>query len=488
MSNDKKLLSLEKYTDYEAVIGSEVHIQLKTNTKIFCDCKNEQCDIPNTNICPVCCGYPGTLPVFNEKVMEFAIMAGLATNCTINKNNYFARKHYFYPDLPKGYQITQSDQPICVDGFIEIKDEQGNPKKIRIQRIHMEEDAGKNIHSDKYGSLVDYNRAGTPLLELVTYPDMSSQHDVRAYLKELHSILVSTGITTGNMDEGSFRSDTNISVRKKGDTKLGTKCELKNINSFKFIHDATDYEIGRQIDLIESGEKVIQQTRLWDTKSHETFMMRTKEGADDYRYFADPDLPLLVIEDTLIENIRNKMPKLPRQIKNDLIAKYQLSEYEVEILYDNSDLLWFFEETYSKIKSKLVISWVLRELVAAIKEFKVEVKNYIFTPNHLFDLLSLLNENKISQKIAKDIFDICFASGENVLEYANKNNLISVPLNNDEIKNIVIEFINENKANIDEYKSGKIKLRGFIIGELMKKTKGKANPSLINTIFDELTK
>lgn len=485
---EEKLNALEKHFDFEAVIGSEVHVQLKTKTKIFCSCPNEQTDIPNKNIDVICCGYPGTLPVLNKEVVNFAIMAGIATNCKINKHNEFARKHYFYADLPKGYQITQSDIPICEDGYIEIKDMNGNPKKIRIKRIHMEEDAGKNIHTDKYGSLVDYNRAGTPLLEIVTYPDMSNPHEVRAYLKELHSIVTAINITTGNMDEGSFRSDTNISVRPKGQKELGTRCELKNINSFKFIHDATEYEIDRQICIIKNGESVRQQTRLWDTKLHQTYAMRDKEDAEDYRYFPDPDLPHLKISDEWIEEIKLKMPALPKKIKEEYIKKYELSEYEAEILYDNKELANYFIKTYNIFQSKLVISWILREVIAIVKDKNIILSEHSFTPEYFASLLNLLSSKKITQKIAQDIFEKCFENGENPEEFANKNNLISEPMTEDQIKKIISLVFEEQKTSVEEYRSGKVKVRGFLVGEIMKKTQGKADPIVINNFFNEYFK
>lgn len=308
---DKETSILEQYPNYETTIGIEVHVQLNTKSKIFCPCSNEVAKEPNDTICPVCCGYPGVLPVLNREVVHNAILAGLATQCTITPISTFARKHYFYPDLPKNYQITQNDEPICTEGIVPIRRADGTIKNVRLTRIHIEEDAGKNLHASGGESFVDLSRAGTPLLEIVSYPDLSSPEEVRLYLKSLHSIIMHLGISSGNMEDGAFRADTNISVRPKGQKEYGTRCELKNINSFKFIADATEYEIARQIAMLENGESVVQQTRLWDTKKKETVAMRSKEEAADYRYFEDPDLPLVEVREELIARIGKQLPELP---------------------------------------------------------------------------------------------------------------------------------------------------------------------------------
>ena len=387
------LAIFEKYPSYQAVIGIEVHVQLNTKTKIFCSCKNEISSSPNTNIDVICCGYPGTLPVLNEEVVNYAIMAGIATNCTINEHNEFARKHYFYADLPKGYQITQADKPICSNGYVEIITEDGLKKKIRIERIHMEEDAGKNIHAGNNVSLVDYNRAGTPLLEIVTKPDIASSFEARAYLKELHAIVTSIGICSGNMEEGAFRGDANVSVKKKDAEKLGTKCELKNINSFKFIGDAVDFEIERQIEALESGQKIKQQTRLWDTKNKETFVMREKEIADDYRYIPDPDLPPLHITKEKIEECKKNLPELPQAKKQRFMEVLQLSEYDANVIVDNKELCVYFEQIVKKnsdISTKLISNWLLRDINALVKEHNILFAELKFTPDHFVDLLLLI--------------------------------------------------------------------------------------------------
>ena len=341
---DQKAILLA-YPDYVANIGIEVHVQLTTKSKIFCSCANIPGQNANQNICDVCTGQPGSLPVLNKRVVDFAVLAGLATHCTINKRSSFARKHYFYPDLPKNYQITQSDDPICSNGYIPISLEDGTIKKIRLIRIHMEEDAGKSIHAGITNeSLIDFNRTGTPLLEIVSHPDISSSYEAREYLKALHSIVTYLEICTGNMEEGAFRADTNISVRKKENEKLGTKIELKNINSFKYISDAIEYEIARQIESLEQGERLRQETRLWDSKEKKTFVMRSKEEAADYRYFHDPDLPILDVNDAWIATMKEQLPELPHEKFERLIKEKNLSAYEAAILIEDRMLADYFQE------------------------------------------------------------------------------------------------------------------------------------------------
>lgn len=479
----KKDTVLSNFPSWDAVIGIEVHVQLSTQSKIFCSCPNGPCETPNKNICIVCAGYPGVLPLLNKKVVEYGVMAGLGTNCTINKENRFARKHYFYGDLPKGYQITQSDKPICSDGFIEIKDLDGNPKKIRIQRIHMEEDAGKNTHAGVYGSFVDLNRAGSPLLEIVTYPDISNSHEAREYLKALHSIVTSLNICTGNMEDGAFRGDANVSVMKKGAQKYGTKCELKNINSFKFISDAIDYEIERQIKELESGNTIRQQTRLWDTKEKKTYVMREKEIADDYRYFYEPDIPPLVLSDDFIEQCRSKMGELPSHKKKRLIDQYQLSEYEADVLVDDGDAAWYFEEVAKKITFKLALGWIMREVMGTAKEVNKRLKDVLFVPDYLITLLSYVETKKITPKIAQDVFKACFIDGINPDIYIKQHNLLSLALSDEAVEKIIQDIIASNQTQYNEYKSGKTKLFGFFVGKAMAETKGAADAGLINRLL-----
>jgi len=368
----KAISSLDKYPEYQVDIGIEVHVQLTTKSKIFCCGANDISRQENQNIDPICAGYPGVLPMLNREVINYAIMTGLATNCVINKQTEFSRKHYFYPDLPKGYQISQDDKPICSNGSITIKLENGDKKKIRINRIHMEEDAGKNIHLKSLDkSYVDLNRAGVPLLEIVTEPDIKSSFQAKAYLKAVHSIVTYLGVCTGNMEEGAFRADTNISVRKKDATELGTRSELKNINSFKFIGDAIEYEIERQIKRLERGEKVLQETRLWNSATKKTVSMRSKETAKDYRYFDDPDLPTLYIDDTWIERIRRKIPELPNPKFKRLKKEYDLTEDETEILIHDRNIANYYEKCAKIKRSKLLINWILRDIIAFLKEHKI---------------------------------------------------------------------------------------------------------------------
>lgn len=473
------------YEQYEVIIGIEIHIQLNTAQKIFCYCKNESGKEPNINICPICCGYPGTLPLLNEEVIKCAIMAGIATNSKINIINSFARKHYFYADLPKGYQITQNNFPICEHGYISIITETGKSKKIGIRRIHMEEDAGKNIHTEYDGSLVDFNRAGTPLLEIVSMPDIRSAHEVVEYLKTIHGIMISLGITSGNMEEGAFRADTNISVRKKGDLLFGTKCELKNINSFKFIKDATIYEIKRQIDIIEKGEKIIQQTRLWDSKLRQTYAMRNKETSQDYRYLEDPDLSPVIIDQKIIQNITDTLPELPHEKKVRFINTYNLSEADTEIIISNNTISSYYEKAYQIRPSKLIINWMLRDLLGLLKDRGISFENNTFTPEYLIELITLLEEKKITHKIAKDIFIATFDTTLSPLSYAIKHNLLEKTISEEELTTIITEIINNYPEAISELRSGKTKARGFLIGKIMEKTAGKADPKIINIIFDK---
>lgn len=470
--------------NYKATIGIEIHVQLNTDQKIFCYCKNEISQEPNKNICQICCGYPGTLPLFNSEVKKMAIKAGLATNCEINLKNQFARKHYFYADLPKGYQITQSDLPICQEGYIDIKKENGETKKIRIKRIHMEEDAGKNLHTEEYGSLVDYNRAGTPLLEIVTYPDLSSPYEVNEYLKAIHCIMTTIEITSGNMEDGAFRADTNISVNKIEETELGTKCELKNINSFKFIKDATEYEINRQIDLLEAKEKINQETRLWDTKLKKTYAMRSKETAADYRYLPDPDIATIVISEVEIESIKKTLPELPNQKIDRLVATYDLSFDDAHILAQSKELSSYFEKTFAIIPSKIVINWLLRDILGKIKELNITISNIDFTPQFFGELLLLLEQKKITAQTAKLILSNTFHPAISPKIYAEKNNLLVTLISEKELEKIITDICSKNQEAVKEIKAGKMKAKGFLIGQIMAQTKGNADPKIINKLFD----
>jgi len=481
MSNENTVLT--RYPDYEVCIGMEVHVQLATKSKIFCSCSNVAVAQANSTICPICSGYPGVLPVLNAQVVECAVMAALATNSHINLYNEFSRKHYFYPDLPKGYQITQGELPICEHGFVSIKTDTDEDKKIRLFRIHMEEDAGKNIHDAAQSrSLVDLNRAGTPLIEIVSYPDLSSAGEVRAYLKSLRNTVMYLGICSGNMEDGAFRADTNISVRKKGAAELGVKCELKNINSFKFIADAIEYEVERQIELIEAGGQVTQQTRLWDSKERKTYSMRSKEGAADYRYFTDPDLPPVCLTQEFIDAIAAKMPELPDTLFARLISEYGLSEYEAEILVNDKSVADYYQQAYAHYKSKLLINWVMRDVLGFCKESKIAIETIALKPSMLADLIELIESGKINSKIAQDVFKEIIKSGELPRDYIARNNLEQL---DDEVtlEKIIIELLANNAQQVAAYRGGQVKLFGFFTGQMMVLTKGRGNPQKIQQLL-----
>jgi len=478
---EKTTSILNSYPQYEAVIGIEIHVQLNTKSKIFCTCENQITKEPNSNICEICAGYPGSLPVLNKQVVNYAILAGLATNCSITKRCGFARKHYFYPDLPKGYQITQHQDPICSEGYIPIRREDGSIKKIRLIRIHMEEDAGKNIHAgDK--TYVDLNRAGTPLLEIVSYPDIVNANEAKAYLKALHSIVRYLDISTANMEEGAFRADTNISVKKKDSSELGTRCELKNVNSFKYIGDAIEYEIERQIKLLESGKPVVQETLLWDTKQKKTFPMRSKEEAADYRYFQEPDLPLLEVTDEWIANIKLNLPELPHEKFERFCTEYGLSPYEAEILIDDIDLARYFEQTSKHSSSKQIINWILRDVLGYLKEQNISLIELKVTPEKLASLLELLQKGVINATAAKEIFVIIAQTGKEPADIVKEKGFEQIG-SADELEPIVKKILEINTKEVERYKAGEQKLFGFFVGQVMKETKGKGNPQLINELI-----
>lgn len=474
---------LDQYPDYEINIGIEIHVQLTTKSKIFCSSPNCPSQDVNKNICPVCAGHPGVLPVLNKKVVDYAILAGLATHCSITRECTFARKHYFYPDLPKGYQTTQSNQPICAEGYVTIRLEDNSTKNIRLMRIHMEEDAGKNIHAATSNeSFVDLNRAGTPLLEIVSYPDIASTYEARTYLKAVHSIVKYLNICSGNMEEGAFRADTNISVRKKGATELGTRCELKNINSFKFISDAIEYEIQRQIELIESGQNIRQETRLWDTKNKESIAMRSKEEAADYLYFTDPDLPLLKIDDAWLSRMQQSLPELPDAKFNRLVQSVGLHTHEAEILVDDIDLANYFDEAFQYTQSKQLINWVLRDFIGYLKEHKIEVSACLVTAKKLARIVDLVESGAINNNAAKQIFTDIALSGGDPDRIMQEKGFAQIG-STDELEAIIVEIIAANPEQVTQYRSGKDKLFGFFVGQAMQKTKGNANPKILHDLI-----
>lgn len=461
----------------------EVHVQLNTKSKIFCTCANEINKEPNKNICPVCTGQPGTLPLINKSVIDCAIRAGLATHCNITRRSLFARKHYFYPDLPKNYQITQSDAPICTDGHVAIKLEDGSLKKIRLIRIHMEEDAGKSIHAENGSeSFVDLNRTGTPLLEIVSHPDIASAYETREYLHALRSTMLYLGITSGNMEEGAFRADTNISVRKIGAPHLGTKVELKNINSFKFISDAIEYEIERQIELLESGKKVHQETRLWDTKNKKTVMMRSKEEAADYRYFNDPDLPIIEVHDEWIASIKATLPELPGERSDRFITTFGLSAYEAGLLVEDHELADYFEKAYGVHPSKQVVNWILRDLMGYLKEHKVTLADCTVTPEKLAAIAKMLDEGVINNHAAKEVFETVATTGQDPVGIVKERGLEQVGASQ-ELETIIKKVVTDNPHQAQQYREGKDKLFGFFVGQAMKETQGKGNPKVIKELL-----
>lgn len=468
---------------YEAVIGLEVHAQLLTETKAFCGCSTRFGNTPNSNVCPVCLGHPGVLPVLNKKVVEFTVLMGLATNCTINKHSIFARKNYFYPDLPKGYQISQYEEPICENGFLTVKLSDGTNKKIRIKRIHMEEDAGKSIHDQSEFTLIDVNRCGVPLIEIVTEPDINSPEEAYKYLTKIKQIVQYLGICDGNMEEGSLRCDANVSVRLKGEKKLGVKTEIKNMNSFRNVERALQYEIERQIELIEDGEEVIQQTLLWNADLNEAFPMRSKEEAHDYRYFPDPDLLPVIVDEEWKNQIATTMPELPQVRFNRFVEQYKLPEYDSDILTQAKDVADYYEKVVSATDDyKSASNWIMTDVLGYLNENKIEISQFPVSAVNLGKLINLISRGIISSKIAKEVFQIMLKSDDDPEKIVNEKNLIQIS-DEGEIIKIINNVLEKNKNQIDEYLAGKEKVLGFFIGQIMKETKGKANPQLVNQLL-----
>ena len=468
----------------ETVIGLEIHAQMKTKSKIFCGCSTAFGAAPNTQTCPICLGMPGVLPVLNKKVVEFAIKLGLATGSTIKAFSQFARKNYFYPDLPKGYQTSQFDLPIIEHGFIEIEVE-GNKRKIGITRIHMEEDAGKLVHDEhEPTSFVDLNRTGTPLLEIVSEPDMRSSEEAVAYLKKIHLLLRYLDICDGNMQEGSFRCDANISMRPVGQEILGTRTELKNMNSFRNVQAALEYEIRRQRDLILDGEKVIQETLLWNPDKNRTESMRGKEDAHDYRYFPCPDLVPVVIDDAWIAEVKKQLPELPNERQKRFSTEFGLPEYDAQILTGSRELADYFEAALKVCNSpKRLSNWIMTEFLREIKgDIGPWISSCPVAPESLGDLIDLLEKGKINGKIAKAVFTVMMETGKDPLMIVKEQNLIQVS-DQDELLTLVKEIIAAHPLQVEEFKGGKTKLMGFFVGQLMQKTKGKANPQVANELF-----
>ena len=471
---------------YEAVIGLEVHAQLKTKSKIFCFCSTQFGSKPNQNTCPICLGMPGVLPILNREVVAFTIKMGLATNCSIASFCRFARKNYFYPDLPKGYQISQYELPLCQKGNVTIN-LNGNTKKIGITRIHMEEDAGKLIHGENLGqpdsSYVDFNRTSLPLIEIVSEPDIRSSEEAREYLLKLKATLEYLNICDCNMEEGSLRCDANISLRPEGEEKLGTKTELKNMNSFRNVQRAIEYEIKRQTHILDNDEKVIQQTRLWDTGKNETILMRTKEEAHDYRYFPDPDLVPIVVNDEWIEKIRKDLPELPDEKRKRFVKQYKIPEYDAGVLTSSRPLADYYEQCVEMFpQPKTTSNWIMGDILRVLKTDDKEIMDCPVTPKHLTDMLKMIDDKTISSKIAKTVFEEMYSSGIPPVEIVKKKGLVQIS-DEDSILRIIQDILNKNKAEVEAYQNGKTKLLGFFVGQVMKATQGKANPALVNTLL-----
>ncbi len=475
--------------DYELIVGLEVHAELSTKTKIFCSCPTEFGAEPNTHICPVCMALPGALPVLNEKVVEYAVKAGLATNCEIEKNSKNDRKNYFYPDLPKSYQISQFDKPLCNHGYIEIEDDNGNPKKIRILRIHIEEDAGKLNHNEfGAGTLVDLNRAGVPLIEIVSEPDFRSTGEVDRYLKKLKSILQYIDVSDCKMQEGSYRADVNVSVHKKGEP-FGTRTEMKNINSFKSITRLIDYEKERQIYELEHGNTIEQETRRWDDLEGRTFSMRDKEDSDDYRYFPEPDLVAIKLSDEYIENIRKELPEMPESRKERYMNKYGLSEKDSNSITASKYLSDFFEKAGEIANDyKSVCNWLNSDIARILNEKEMEPEEIPFTAEELAEMVTLINKGTISTSIGKKVLDELFENPKSPCKIIEEKGWVQI---SDEgaIKEVVLKVLAENAQSVADYKAGKDRALGFLVGQAMKQTKGKANPKMLNEMFlSELNK
>jgi len=468
-------------SDFQPVIGLEVHGQLLTRSKIFCRCSTEFGAPPNAHTCEVCLGIPGSLPVLNAQVVELAIRAGRAVGCRINPVSIWARKNYFYPDLPKGYQISQYDQPLCEHGELVIDTEAG-PRTVRILRIHLEEDAGKNVHDAGGGeSLVDLNRSGVPLVEIVSQPDIRSSAEAVEYLKSLRDILVYLGVNDGNLEEGSFRCDANVSVMRKGATEYGTRVELKNINSFRFVQKAIDFEIGRQVELIESGGKVSQETRLFDAVKGETRSMRSKEEAHDYRYFPEPDLPPLRIPAGLVERIEKELPELPRAKLERFAKEYGLSVYDAKILVSDRSLADYFEQVAKAYggPAKKLANWFTGEMLRLLNESGTALSRLRFGPPHFAALLKMVDAGELSNNAAKDVFAELFHGGRDPKAIAQEKGLIQVQ-DTGAVDAAVDAVLAANPGEVEKYRAGKKQVFGFLVGQVMKQMKGKGNPALVN--------
>ena len=482
--------------EFETVIGLEVHVQLATESKAFSTAKSRLAadqsvaeEAVNANTTPVCGGHPGTLPALNKKAVEYAVRAGLATSCKINQKNVFSRKHYFYPDLPKGYQISQLDLPVCEHGHLDIEVEGEPVKRIGITRIHMEEDAGKLVHMAGF-SLVNLNRAGVPLIEVVSEPDMRSPEEAGAYLRKLYAIVTCLGVCDGNLQEGNFRCDANVSIRPRGATQFGTRTEIKNVNSFRFVEKAIEYEVQRQKTAVMAGEKIIQETRLYDSQKNQTFSMRSKEEAQDYRYFPDPDLPPLMIEDSYIEAIRKSLPELPDQKRDRFMKSFGLSKYDAEAITAGKSMADFFEETVKLISElavaadvggKSAANLLTGEASRLVNEAGLEISTSRFKPIHFAHLVKMIQDKVISATAAKQIISVLFQEGGDVDAIVEKLGLKQVN-DTSALEPIIDQLIANNPKQVEEFRSGKEKVLGFFVGQAMKATQGKANPAMLQEL------
>ena len=473
---------------YETVIGLEVHVQIKTKTKIFCSCSTEFGSRPNENTCPICLGMPGVLPVLNKRFLESSMRACLATHCTIEPMNRFARKNYFYPDLPKGYQISQFELPLGTNGYININVD-GTKKRIGLTRIHMEEDAGKLIHGENLGSpgksYVDFNRTGVPLCEVVSEPDLRSSEEARAYLIELKSILEYTEVSDCNMEEGSLRCDANVSIRPIGQKEFGTRTELKNLNSFKFIQKAIEYEVDRQTKILDQGDTVKQETRLYDSDRGETFPMRSKEEAHDYRYFPDPDLVPIMIDETWVEKLRQTIPELPEQKRERFVKSYGIPEYDTGVLTSSAPLADYFEKCTALFPHpKTISNWMMGDLLRELKKDSRDIVDCPVSPSALVDLLKLIQSGTISGNIAKGVFEEMYRTQNSAGSIVEEKGLKQIT-DSSAIEKIVAEVIQANPGQVEEFKGGKEKVLGYLVGQVMKASKGKANPGMVNKLLKE---
>ncbi|QWK20502.1 MAG: Asp-tRNA(Asn)/Glu-tRNA(Gln) amidotransferase subunit GatB [Hydrogenobacter thermophilus] len=468
--------------EFEPVIGLEIHVQMDTQTKMFCSCPVEFGAEPNTKVCPVCLALPGSLPVLNKRAVEYAIRASLALNCEIRERSVFARKNYFYPDLPKGYQISQYEEPLAVNGWLEIEG-----RKIRVRRLHIEEDAGKNIHEGNK-TYVDLNRAGTPLMEIVTEPDIDSPELARLFLEELRNIMRYTGVSKADMEKGQLRCDINVSVKPKGSSTLGTRVEIKNVNSFRFVQKAIESEIERQIKILSSGGQVVQETRTFDPSTGLTHPMRTKEEAEDYRYFPDPDLLPLIISREWIEEIKRNMPELPSERRKKLVEVYGLSPYEAKVMTDLKAVGDFFERAVKLCQEpKLLSNWLLNDLLGLLNETGKSIEESLVSPSHLAKLINFIKDGTLSSKLAKEVLKLMVETGKDPEIIVEEKGLRQLS-DEESIKRLVEEVIKNHSKEVERYSKGEEKVFGFLVGQVMKAAGGKANPQVVNKVLRELLK